>query len=219
MRKTGLLAVGLAATTLLVPQNVWANAIVIPEVLASGNESKPGFPVLELLSDIPFDPSSGGWTIGAVFAPEVGLDTNYGPWVKNLQPHEPNGFTSNVIEWTLVETLRVKPGTAAWTDFHEEIVTPGYVFSGFSSELSSDAYSVTGVGTSALDIFFEPTLPPETQVVFAKTITPAHDCSVEKDCANSPYPTEVIRVKQYPTPIPAAAVDLPPEKWTRVYAA
>jgi hypothetical protein len=60
-----------------------------------------------------------GWFIGPR---TVEADSDAGPWIKNLRTP---GNSSPEMEYLLVEVVRVGE-RLAWTDWHEEILTPGW---------------------------------------------------------------------------------------------
>jgi hypothetical protein len=61
-----------------------------------------------------------GWFIGPK---TVTADPEAGYWLKNLQ--NPLGYSDGANGFTMLEVLQVGPGLA-WTDWHEEILTPGW---------------------------------------------------------------------------------------------
>lgn len=76
---------------------------------------------------IPMDPNGGGWNIGTPPNPVV-VDRNpAGPkWVKHLSDQNGGPFTAVPGQiFNLHETIMIG-GTLPWSDWHEEILTPGW---------------------------------------------------------------------------------------------
>jgi hypothetical protein len=191
----------LAATT-----SVWA------QIPASGDYNNPG---QQTYHDM--DTGIPGWQIGTRDNPvDVILDPNAGPWIKNLVG--PDGgpvpadetcgqITGAPCSYTLTEWIHIA-GRGSWTDFHEEVLTPGWNISGFMSR--ADNEPISGLTNMLMDTdgfthggavwwFFDP-LPPSTVLKFQKTLTWVGDPNTPGNLFNG-----IIQVAQYPTPEPASA--------------
>jgi len=153
---------------------------------------------------------------------EISLDSNAGPWKKNLLPV---GGTGNVqvddsidpdtpqTFFLLEETITVGPG-GSFTDWHEEIVNPGWIweYSDFSTFPPDQDFIATEMGdeTNSLTIFFEPPLPPGTKFLIEKSLVFVGPDGMLDTDADYPDPpdtretssfsdVEPLTVLQYPT--------------------
>jgi hypothetical protein len=184
---------------------VWA----IP---ASNNYSQPSAETFHDQQTLP--DGLQGWAIGAVDNRiGVTLDPTAGPWIKNLLgPNGGNvsaddtGFTAP-SSYALDEHL-VIGGQLSWTDWHEDVLTPGWNIGALISanggpvhglvvDLTDTNWPTTG-GTVSMT--FDP-LPPGTRIDLKKTLSWVGDPKVIGNLFNG-----VIRIAEYPTPEPGSAV-------------
>jgi hypothetical protein len=133
-----------------------------------------------------------GWVVeGATGGiQDVYYDPTAGPWIKHLAPINGGALVGTV--YTLTELLHVGGGpngvAPAWTDYHEELRTPGWTWSpvgpngenvwGFSAANSNPngpdwngvwTY-VIPMGNTKVDWTFRPPLPVCTNVTFTKYV-------------------------------------------------
>ena len=163
------------------------------------------------------DMQSGGyeWIIGGGSPVDVSLDPNAGPWIKHLNglPGQ-QGFSADDTGYTapvsfhLVEHL-VIGGTLNWADWHEEIVTAGWIWGsaffdipinpapGYNVNYTDQVWPLHG---GAVDMTFDP-LAPGTQVTITKDLIWVGDPNV---IGNLFFGTVTIR--EWPTPEPATAM-------------
>jgi PEP-CTERM motif len=176
---------------------------------ASGDFSGPS---VESVHDMQTMPGGSGWEIGSEAAPiEVILDPAAGPWIKNLRGFnggnvvaDDTGFTApsgyQKEEWLVIG------GNTPWTDWHEEVLTPGWNIGaqidinggqpvpGLVVDLMFTDWPNTG---GAVWMDFDP-LPPGTLVHLTKQLSWVGDPQVNGNLFNG-----VIQIAEYPTPEPA----------------
>lgn len=159
--------------------------------------SAPGVPAMTEHTDfLPDLDGIGGWIVhGPPDGPiSVAADPAAAPWEKMFSgfPAIPAG-----TGFSIHEVLVVAPDSPAWTDWHEEIITPGWVWGPGATVLiggpTGTSYPLAGGGTPLIWSFFPPT-PPGTVVEIWKEIL----CNTPGGCAGS------ITVLEHPTvPLPA----------------
>lgn len=121
-------------------------------------------------------------------------------WRKNLLA-PPGGVINGGQTYTLHEFL-ITSGTLSWSDWHEQILTPGWSFAnvvlGVNGWGTPAGFSVVNTPGNALQggsvsFYFNP-IPPNTFVQIQKTLV-----------YNGPVPATFssIAIDQYPTPEPA----------------
>jgi len=196
---TVLLAVGLA---LAFGSTVWAANV-------GNGPGTPTYGTYEMNTHYGWDIGSSGSPIG------ITLDPNAGPWVKTLTAAGGGGFGADDTGYVyppsygpIVENL-VITGNRSWTDWHEDILTPGWVFGATFIDVVNDpdyappgldvihydqVWQVHGGGVS----FIFDALPPGTQVKITKTLWWVGDPNVIGDLF---WGTVVM--SEYPTPEPA----------------
>ena len=167
--RRALLFMTVAAALLLAP-----TAPLQADSISASNGSGPSTP-------IGYSSSGSGWEVGVGGYQDVYYDPDAGPWIKNLAAI-PGALNNQVF--TLVENLHVgggPSGTApAWTDFHEEIQTPGWNWSptGPNGE-QSWSYTLPGgytasyvipMGNTSVDWTFPTPLPVCTNITLIKYV-------------------------------------------------
>jgi hypothetical protein len=196
-----------AVVVLVATTCVWAQVGPIGASRDFGNPS--------LVSDHNMN-TSGGWQIGSDGDPaDVILDPNAGPWIKNL--HNANGGPVSADDtgftapqsYSLVEWIHIA-GQRSWTDFHEEVITPGWNIGGLMQiSQGGELLPVPGLNVMLMDTVwperggavwftFDP-LPPSTVLKLSKTLSWVGNPGVQGDLFNG-----VIQLAQYPTPEPAS---------------
>ncbi len=158
-------------------------------------------------SDHYMDSSGDGWTIGSEGdSIQVTFDPDAGPWIKTLVGPDGGGFYADDTgqfwpqSYTLTEWILIGPGPD-WTDFHEEILTPGWAMSAIMTVNGLPPAGGAEVITfpdwpnsgGAIDWYFDP-LGPGTVVKFDKTLSWEGDPDVN---GNLFFGT--ITMIQYPT--------------------
>ena len=153
------------------------------------------------------------WVIGSeTDRIDVILDPDAGPWIKHLRgpagqivTADDTGSTAPSI-FNLVEHLHVG-GAIAWTDWHEEILTPGWyprVFQVLANGAPVPGLQVTYTDPDwprrggAADLAF-PALPPCTNVSISKQLVWEGNPQQQGDRFFG-----TVNMAQYPTPEPAA---------------
>jgi hypothetical protein len=146
------------------------------------------------------------WIIGSPSRPiEVELDPSQGAWLKGLGGMNSFGIPGPVEAETgdtfFVEEHLVVSGDVPWTDWHEEILTPGWDWGDVVFEadgqtpanLIVERMDPTAEAGGAVWLFFE-ALEPGTPVTVLKELTYEGD---------EPFAGTVV-VREYPTPEPAS---------------
>ena len=151
-----------------------------------------------------YEPTTGGWEVGDPGGgnQDVYYDPDAGPWFKTLTLNPANPPQVGQI-FTLIEKLHVGNGpdglAPSWTDYHEEIQTPGWTWSpngpqgeypwGFSAPTwQGSAVYVIPAGNTMVDWTFNPPLPFCTDLTITKYLV-----------FNGGDPTAPIVIAQYPT--------------------
>jgi hypothetical protein len=134
----------------------------------------------------------GGWIVDDAGAPlPVSADPSAGPWIKMF-----SGFGSATFGTTFVihEKLVVAPGSPAWTDWHEDIMTPGWVWS--TAMLKIDGGTpIPGPTGGPMTGWLFPPEDPGTPIEVWKEIS----CDLPGGCGGS------ITIHEFPTvPVPGA---------------
>jgi hypothetical protein len=162
--------------------------------------------------------SQGGWDIGSGGGPVgISLDPNAGPWIKTLTAANGGGFPADDTGYTapngygpIVENL-VITGNRSWTDWHEDILTPGWVWGmnffdipdglgGWKAAPGLDVthdpavWQIHGEGVS----FTFNALAPGTLVKITKSIVWVGNPNVIGDLFWG-----TVTISEYPTPEPA----------------
>jgi len=143
------------------------------------------------------DTTGGGWSVsGGGGAPQViYYDPNAGPWNKNLVTQ---GLVGNG-PWSLLENLVVGFGPTrqapAWTDYHEQIMTPGFQWYVGDLNYQWSAAPPAGLTVSAdglsADWTFSNAVQPNSAVNFTKWV---------KWVGPAPMPAgTILQVAEYPT--------------------
>ena len=137
----------------------------------------------------------------------VRLDHSVGPWSKRLDLiHNAPVVMEEWQALPVIEHLKVD-GDTPWTDWHEEILTPGWRWSSTAIEVTvttdlSTRPPVPGLSfdlqPTALDFYFDPILPG-TEIYIVKSI---QFMGVDP---NDPEETtgDPVFISQHPTPEPA----------------
>lgn len=127
-----------------------------------------------------YEPGQGGWTVGDGDGnQDVYYDPDAGPWMKILTIGQP---AAQGHIFTLTENLHVGNGpdglAPAWTDYHEDILTPGWTWSpngpaGEQWNFTSPSWSGSWVyaipsGNTKVDWRFNPSLPFCTDLTITK---------------------------------------------------
>lgn len=168
-------------------------------VIAQGVGNLPALPTS-------FNLGTGGWQIvDATGGPvPVVRDPNGPPWIKSL--NDPNGgplvaqpgFSSQVHEFLQVS------GNLPWTDWHEDILDPGWswvpVFINVNGGPASNLQIFNTPGTTttggSISYVFDPVFPGSTVEILKRLVF------------NAGVPGTVhigsVRVAEYPTPEPAS---------------
>jgi hypothetical protein len=160
-------------------------------------------------------PGGAGWLVGPQV---VSADPDAGAWLQHLQ--SPGRLLGSTGTFYLLEVIKVGPGLA-WTDWHEEILTPGwswvsgaiYAYGANPAGLSLNK-ALTGAGSGAfpfnwfgsnepiaqgeikgdrIDFSFE-ALDPSSWIFILKSIHWTGD-----DTGRRFAP---IRIAEYPSPVP-----------------
>ena len=161
-----------------------------------------------------YEPDGNGWTVDDGSGggnQDVYYDPDAGPWMKTLTLSQPAGVGTI---YTLTEKLHVgggPNGTApAWTDYHEEIQTPGWTWSpngpqdeypwGFTaSNWFGSAVYVIPAGNTKVDWTFTPPLDVCNDITITKYLI--------FNGGDNADPTAPVVIAQYPTvPEPGAIV-------------
>ena len=164
--------------------------------LAQGVGNLPALPII-----IPGNAATGGWVVGPV---EVVRDPNGPKWIKHFT--DPNGGPFTAIPgqmFSVIEQLYIAP-QLPWSDWHEEILTPGWDWAGPIVMLANGSpasglviTNTPGVaptgGTLGLD--FDP-LFPGTQVLIRKQLQYTGTLGTVF--------VGTVEIAQYPTPEPAS---------------
>jgi len=161
--------------------------------------SGAGTPTTTMHDFIPGLDGTGGWVVEAVpdMPIEVAADADAPPWEKIF-----SGFPAigPGLGFSIHEFLIVAPGSPAWTDWHEDIVTPGWHWAAGGMVMvggpTGTSYPLGGGGTPSVWAFFPPA-PPGTVIEIWKDIV----CGAPDGCAGS------ITILEHPT------VPLPPAAW------
>jgi hypothetical protein len=170
-----------------------------------------------------YDTSGGtGWSVndpGTGGRQTVYLDPTKGPWVKNL-----NTGNLQLNIYPLVENLVVGGGpnglAPAWTDYHEHILTAGWVWYNNADGLHpwiaqpwGGATLTPGANPINADWTFNPALPIGTNVTLTKYVQYIPGVAPQG---------MVVQISEYPTPEPgtlallaAGAVGLLAYAWRR----
>jgi hypothetical protein len=146
------------------------------------------------------DPAT--WYIGSDPLPQVVIaDPNAGPWIKNLQPPlfgpdlEPlilEGFYPGFRD-TLIERIQVGPGLA-WTDWHEQIFSPGFSFESVFVEV------INPDGTPNPNFIIAPSDPFSVWIDFVPPLEPGSILIIEKNIFYDGPPTdEPLQIEEWPT--------------------
>ena len=106
----------------------------------------------------------------------IGFDPNAGPWVKILPvpnfgspqtPAVPPGFTDDLHEFIVIG------GNVDWTDWHEQIQTPGWVFQDVFITINPNSQNPIVLGPfsgTSIDVLFPEPLPPGTEINIDKIV-------------------------------------------------
>jgi hypothetical protein len=174
----GFAAVLLAPSAQLLAQGV-GNVASLPVVIP---ENKPnGWSI--------FDPSTGGPV-------PVVRDPLGPPWVKDLVG--PNGQPINPVPgqlYHLQEFLQVA-GNLSWTDWHEDILTPGWTWQNPSILVNGAAPGGLSIQNNGTNLSF-----------FFNAANPGAQVGIDKDLLyTGPVPAQFpdIRISEYPAPEPAS---------------
>jgi len=160
-------------------------------------------------------PAGAGWLVGPQ---TVSADPEAGAWLKHLQ--SPGRLLGSMDTFYLLEVIKVGPGLA-WTDWHEEILTPGWSWGSgtmyaYEANLSALSHSKNLFGTAMgalpfngfgaiepiskgaisgdrIDFSFE-ALDPSSWVFILKSI---HWTGEDGGRHLAP-----IRIAEYPSPVP-----------------
>ncbi len=177
--------------------------VIAGVMLTSGYSYGQGVGNLGALPSVfPGDPAVGGWFIGQY---PVERDPNGPAWIKNLT--NPNG--GNIIAqpgqmFTVQESLIIS-GSLPWSDWHEQILTPGWDWAPPAVLLANGAVApgltishTPGSPTSggAIDFYFN-SLPVGTKVDIRKQL------QYLGGATGAPF-DGIVRIAEYPTPEPAA---------------
>lgn len=146
-----------------------------------------------------FNPSlgaNGGWQVGDPNNRQVVVyDPSAGPWIKQL---DLTGLDPNNTFFFIEEYLQVG-GTTAWTDWHEESLSPSWEFiSAAKPQVFLNGIDITAQITASiltgLDIFFDPNnlpQPGDTVDIFKR---------IEWTNVSLPTPnTGLIEIAEFPT--------------------
>jgi hypothetical protein len=157
--------------------------------------------------------SSNQWTVGSAGNPvNIALDPSAGPWVKTLMGFngavinaDDTGYVFPAMYW-YTENIHIG-GALSWTDWHEDISTPGWYISLVSITLAdgSTPGGLTWSYTAAdwqnhgggLDLYFNSLTPGHTLTI-QKQLWWIGDPNVQGDLFSG-----FITMNQYPTPEPA----------------
>ena len=150
----------------------------------------------------PANPAVGGWIIGQY---GVVRDPNGPAWIKNLT--NPNG--GNIIAqpgqiFTLQESLFIA-GTLPWSDWHEQILTPGwdwappavFLANGSVAPGLTISHTPPGPGIGGTIDFYFSSLPPGTKVDIRKQL------QYLGGATGAPF-DGIVKIAEFPTPEPAA---------------
>jgi hypothetical protein len=130
----------------------------------------------------------------------VSLNPNGQPWSKNFTgPNgQPFSYPAFAPPLSVQEILQVAP-TLPWTDWHEDVGNPGWVWANPPTVLVNNIPifpTITGVGTSQLNFFFSPAIPVGAVV------------DIRKDLQYQGIPgtvfTGTLGIHEYPTPEPTS---------------
>jgi len=111
------------------------------------------------------------WRVGE----SIQYDPTAGPWIKILQePEEPvvaaEFYPGIFARGLLIERISIV-GATGWTDWHEQIITPGWEWSDWNLRIDDGDIVAGGSGGSAiLDILFSTMLAPGTQLSLEKNM-------------------------------------------------
>jgi hypothetical protein len=176
--------------------------------------SGPGGPATPVISiPVPQDPLSGQFNFGSPASPvPVSYATGAGSFEKVLKPN-PDQNNDGVVDatdfsqflsttHTLSEFLQVGPGPS-WTDWHENILTPGWDWGNVSivtPGVVGPTNLVINQAGPSVDFFFDP-LPPGTNVLIRKQLhfSGQPNTTMQADFLAGNYE---IRVAEYPTSVP-----------------
>jgi len=146
--------------------------------------------------------------IGSAGSPmPIDLDPAGQPWTKGF--FDPNGFGAGNVTVDVIETIE-NVGTESWDDWHEHIIgdpqsatAPSFWSAVLSLEINGNpiTFIPTGVGTKNLwlDQFSQPVQPGDILTIHKQV-----------DVFNTAGDTQapLVRMEEYPTPVPEPATCL-----------
>ena len=151
--------------------SLFGTSFLIPQAFAGGvgtpvSASECSGPSLVTIFNSEFDPA-GPWIISDFI---VSLDPNFGPWQKNLVPEAgvPIQVGNTQILFDVEETIMVGPGIS-FTDWHEVIVTPDWIWEVGSTVLLDPQGTIIENGNE-ISITFDNPVNPGDLIEITKTL-------------------------------------------------
>lgn len=142
--------------------------VAVPAALAQGVGNLGSLPTN-------FELGTGGWTVidPAGTPIPVSLDPNGPVWGKNFTGPQGQPFSYPALAPPIPvrEVLQVAP-TLPWTDWHEDVIDPDWVWLNPTVFVNSVQIFPTfvGVGTNSLSMFFTPALNVGDVVLISKSL-------------------------------------------------
>jgi hypothetical protein len=158
-----------------------------------------------------YQQSGSGWVIPDLGTPRqpVALDPAGPPWIKILGGPGGAGVFANVGDTFTIHERLVISGTLPWTDWHEQILEPGWEWVPSAPPLDFQANGATAPGLSNVVTPGTPTQGGSIDFYF-NSLAPGTDIDIFKTIAYTgaglPVPTPPfqghIRMFEFPTPEP-----------------